>query len=211
MDQRQRASKILKTLEKEFPEAKTSLKAKNPYEFLISVILSAQCTDKRVNQETPKLFSRWPNAKALAQAKPKEVEKVIKPLGFFRNKTKSIIGCAKGLVEKHGGRVPSERKNLEALPGVGRKTANVVLGNIFDQPALAVDTHVMRISKRLGLTKQKSPEKIEIDLCKIIPKKKWALTTNLLILHGRKTCKAPKPRCTSCSVSSLCAYYKSKD
>jgi len=208
MTLKQRASKMLSILGREFPEAQSALKAKNHFEFLISVILSAQCTDKRVNQTTPALFLRWPDPKNLAVARPKDVEGVIKPLGFFRNKTKSIIGCAKGLVESHGGRVPKDRESLEALPGVGRKTASVVLGNIFGVPALAVDTHVKRVSKRIGLTKSTNVKKIEEDLCKLIPNKKWAQTTNLLILHGRKTCKAPNPRCPECPITFLCDYYQ---
>ena len=164
MEIKQRASKIIKILHQEFPDAKSALKSKNPFEFLVAVILSAQCTDERVNKTTPELFEKWPTPKQLASAKVSDVEKVVKPLGFFHNKTKSIMGCAKGLVEKHGGNVPDKREALESLPGVGRKSASVVLGNIFHQPALAVDRHVMRVSKRIGLTKKSDPEKIEEDL-----------------------------------------------
>lgn len=208
MEIKQRASKIIKILQQEFPNAKSALKSQNPFEFLVAVILSAQCTDERVNKTTPGLFGKWPTPKHLASAKVSDVEKVVKPLGFFRNKTKSIMGCAKDLVERHGGNVPDKREALESLPGVGRKTANVVLGNIFHQPALAVDRHVMRVSKRIGLTKKSNPEKIEEDLCKIIPKQHWALTTNLLVLHGRKTCKAPKPLCQQCRIASFCDYFR---
>lgn len=204
---KEKAQKIINILEKDFPDAKPALGAKNPFQFLIAVILSAQCTDKRVNATTPLLFNRWPDAKSLSNARSGEVEGVIRPLGFFRSKTKSIIGCSKGIVEKFGGTVPKERDDLESLPGVGRKTASVVLGNIFGIPALAVDTHVRRVSKRIGFTGSTNVERIEKDLCKLIPKSKWALTTNLLILHGRKTCKAPRPLCPQCPIKPLCSYY----
>lgn len=204
---KEKANKIINILEKEFPDAKPALKARNPFQFLIAVILSAQCTDKRVNETTPLLFKRWPDAKALANAKVGEVEGVIHPLGFFRSKTKSIIGCSKGVSERFGGRVPEKREDLESLPGVGRKTASVVLGNIFGVPALAVDTHVKRVSKRIGFTDSTNVVRIEEDLCRLIPKSKWALTTNLLILHGRKSCKAPRPLCPQCPIKHLCNYY----
>lgn len=204
---KQKAQRIINILGNEFPDAKSALKAKNPFQFLIAVILSAQCTDKRVNVTTPLLFKKWPDAKALANAKVKEVEGVIRPLGFFRNKTRSIVGCSKGLVEKFGGRVPRVREDLESLPGVGRKSASVVLGNIFGVPALAVDTHVKRVSKRIGFTDSTDVVKIEEDLCKVIPKTKWTSVTNLLVLHGRKTCKAPRPLCPQCSIRKLCNYY----
>lgn len=204
---KQKALKILNILEKAFPVAKPALKAKDNFQFLIAVILSAQCTDKRVNETTPLLFKRWPDAKSLGLAEVGEVEGVIRPLGFFRSKTKSIIGCSKGLVESFEGRVPGEREGLESLPGVGRKTASVVLGNIFGVPALAVDTHVKRVSKRIGLTDSTDVLKIETDLHKLIPKAMWAKTTNLLILHGRKTCKARKPLCENCPINKLCDYF----
>ncbi|OGQ35912.1 MAG: endonuclease III [Deltaproteobacteria bacterium RIFCSPHIGHO2_12_FULL_43_9] len=202
-----KANKILNILNKEFHDAKPALKAKSTFQFLIAVILSAQCTDKRVNATTPLLFKKWPDAGSLALAKVGDVEGVIRPLGFFRSKTRSIIGCSKGLVERFGGRVPGNRDDLESLPGVGRKTASVVLGNIFGVPALAVDTHVKRVSKRIGFTNFTDVVKIEDDLCRVIPKAKWALATNLLILHGRKTCKAPRPLCPQCHIKGLCNYY----
>jgi endonuclease III len=150
---KEKTNKIINILSKEFPDAAPALKAKNTFQFLIAVILSAQCTDKRVNATTPLLFKNWPNAKLLSRARQSEVERVIRPLGFFRSKSKSIIGCSRGLVEKFKGIVPKDRVALESLPGVGRKTASVVLGNIFGVNALAVDTHVKRVSKRIGFTK----------------------------------------------------------
>lgn len=202
-----KARRVINILENEFPAAKPALTHKDSFQFLIAVILSAQCTDKRVNQTTPILFKRWPDAKALKSAKQSQVERVIHSLGFFRSKSKSIIGCSKGLVDNFGSKVPRDRGDLESLPGVGRKTASVVLGNLFGIHALAVDTHVKRVSKRIGFTKSTNVLRIEEDICKYVPKLKWALTTNLLILHGRKTCKARKPLCPVCPIKNLCNYY----
>ena len=198
------ALKDLRILEREYPNPTTALQYRNPYELLIAVILSAQCTDERVNMTTPALFARYPSPRDLAAAKPHDVEKLIKSCGFFRMKTKSIIGAARALAEQYDGVVPEQREALEALPGVGRKTASVVMANAFAEPALAVDTHVFRVSHRLGLTLGKTPRAVEDDLTALLPKRKWGNATHWLILHGRKICKAPVPRCGECPLNSLC-------
>ena len=194
----------LRILEREYPNPTTALKYRNPFELLIAVILSAQCTDERVNMTTPALFSRYPAPRDLAAAKPHDVEGMIKSCGFFRMKTKSIIGAARALAEQYAGEVPQQREALEALPGVGRKTASVVMANAFAEPALAVDTHVFRVSHRMGLTLGKTPRDVEDDLTALVPKRKWANATHWLILHGRKICKAPVPRCGECPANALC-------
>lgn len=204
MTNSERAKKIAAKLKKEYPDAKTPLKHKNPLQLLIATILSAQCTDQRVNMVTPSLFAKYKNAKDFAGAKPAELEKIIRSTGFFKNKTKSIIGCCKDLVEKHGGRVPASLDQLVKLPGIGRKTANVVLGACFDIPGIVVDTHVKRLSNLLKLTKNSDPVKIEFDLMEIIPEKDWSLFSMLLIFHGRRICIARRPRCCECVINSLC-------
>ena len=195
---------IIKKLKKKYPEAKTSLAHRSPLQLLIATILSAQCTDERVNKVTPGLFKKYRSAEDFAKAKKSELEEMIRSTGFYKNKTKSIIGCAKGLVEKHGGRVPPSLDELVKLPGIGRKTANVVLGACFDIPGVVVDTHVKRLSNRLGLTKNQDPEKIEQDLMKIVPEKEWNLFSLLLIFHGRNICKARKPECCKCIIDKEC-------
>ena len=199
------APKTLARLGKQHPTAHCELDFRSPFELVCSVVLSAQTTDANVNKATPALFARFPDAKALAAVEPIEVEPLVSTLGFFRMKSKSLVGLARTLVEKHGGEVPQTMDELVALPGVGRKTANVVLGVLWNKPeGVVVDTHVMRLSQRLGWTKNTDPEKIEKDLCKILPRKEWDHTGHVLIFHGRRCCFARKPECEKCSVSDVC-------
>jgi endonuclease-3 len=191
----------LAVLERTYPNAVTALEFGNPFELLIAVILSAQCTDARVNLTTPFLFARYPDPAALAAADQADVEGIIKSCGFFRMKAKNIIAAARGLVASHGGRVPREREALEALPGVGRKTANVVLSVAFEEAAFAVDTHVFRVSHRLGLTLATTPRGVEDDVTKLVPREQWRHAHHWLILHGRAICKAPIPHCGDCPVT----------
>jgi endonuclease III len=187
------------------PEARCELDHVNPFQLLCATVLSAQTTDVAVNKVTPKLFARYPDAKSLAAAKAPSVERIVGSLGFFRQKAKAIMGLSKMLVEHHGGAVPGTLDELVKLPGVGRKTANVVLGVAFNAPeGVVVDTHVQRISQRLGWTKNKEPEKIEKDLCKLLPREDWAIASHLLIFHGRRICFAAKPNCEGCGVNDLC-------
>ena len=189
----------------EYPDATTALDWENPMELLVATILSAQTTDVRVNAVTPNLFARYPTAADLAAADPAELEEVIRPTGFFRNKAKSLRGMAGALVEDHGGEVPRTMGELVALPGVGRKTANVVLGNAFGvDEGVVVDTHVRRLSNRLGFAAESDPEKIERDLMQTVPRRDWTVFSHLLILHGRSVCKARKPACADCVVNDLC-------
>jgi len=191
----------LAILEAAYPAAVTALDYRNPFELLVAVILSAQCTDARVNLTTPRLFAAYPDAAALAAADPVDVEVIIKSCGFFRMKAKNIVNAARALVAEHGGEVPREREALEALPGVGRKTANVVLSVAFEGPAFAVDTHVFRVAHRLGLTLGKTPRAVEDDVTRLIPSEKWRHAHHWLILHGRAICKAPTPLCSTCPVT----------
>ena len=192
-------------LESEYPDATTALDWENPLELLVATILSAQTTDVRVNAVTPNLFAKYPTAADYAAADPTELEEDIRPTGFFRNKAKSLRGMAGALVEDHGGEVPRTMDELVALPGVGRKTANVVLGNAFGiDEGVVVDTHVRRLSNRLGFTIENDPEKIEKDLMQAVPKRDWTVFSHLLILHGRSVCKARKPACADCIVNDLC-------
>lgn len=204
MNTTHRLKKIIAILKKEYPDAKTPLKHRNSFQLLIATILSAQCTDVRVNMVTPALFAKYKTPKDFAGAKSRELEKLIRSTGFYKNKTKSVIGCSKGIVEKHKGKVPASLEELVKLPGIGRKTANVVLGECFDIPGVVVDTHVKRLSNRLGLTENTNPEKIEQDLMKITPEKDWSNLSILLIFHGRRVCKARKPDCSNCSLCNLC-------
>jgi endonuclease III len=204
-DKRQRAGKIHRTIRKEFPRAKTALVHADPFQLLIATILSAQCTDERVNMVTPGLFARYPGPTAFAAVDQHELEAEIKSTGFFRMKAKNIIGCSRALAERFGGKVPQTLEELVTLPGVGRKTANVVLGQAYGiTSGVVVDTHVHRLSQRMGFTTEKTPEKIEVDLMDLFPKKDWIDVGSLLILHGRKTCNARKPKCGDCSVAELC-------
>jgi endonuclease-3 len=199
-----RVAAILALLDRRYPDASTALRFENPLQLLVATILSAQCTDARVNQVTPGLFARWPDAAALASAGRADLEEAIRSTGFFRNKAKSIHGCCRALVEEHGGEVPATMEALTALPGVGRKTANVVLGNAFGIPGLVVDTHVSRVSKRLGLTDETDAVKIEHALMPIVPRERWTIFSHWLILHGRQVCVARKPRCSICPLLPHC-------
>ncbi len=194
----------LAILERTYPHAVTALEYDSEFKLLVAVILSAQCTDARVNMITPILFAKYPAPQKLARAKPDDVEKIIKSCGFFRMKTKNIIACARDLVERFGGQVPHEREALESLAGVGRKTASVVMAAAFNEAALAVDTHVFRVSHRLGLTVGTTPRQVEEDVTKLVPQDKWGDASHWLILHGRQICKAPTPLCNRCPVNQLC-------
>ncbi len=202
---------ILEILDKLYPDAKCSLDFTNPLELLVATILSAQCTDERVNQVTRELFKKYRSAEDYAKASQEELEEDIRPTGFYKNKAKSLRKCCKALVEKFEGEVPADLDELVKLPGIGRKTANVVLGAAFNIPGIVVDTHVKRISQRLGLTREKDPVKIEFDLMKIIPKEKWTKFSHQLIYHGRAVCKARKPLCDQCALKEYCEYYRSKE
>lgn len=197
-------------LSEDFPDPKTELTYDGPFQLLAAVILSAQCTDQRVNQVTPALFAKYPDAKKLSQAKQKELEKIIHSCGFYRQKAKSLISMSKDIVEKFGGKVPETLEDLITLRGVGRKTASVVLNQAFDEPAIAVDTHVKRVAYRLGWTNEEDPVKVEFDLRELLDQKWWSLVNGLLILHGRRTCKARKPACEECRVRKYCRYYKTQ-
>ena len=198
------AHQELEILEKAYPTAVTALQYTNPFELLIAVILSAQNTDARVNLTTPLLFKAYPTPRELAEADPGTVEVMIKSCGFFRTKTKSIIGASQSIVAKHGGEVPMSREELEALPGVGRKSASVVLSVAFEDAAFAVDTHVFRVAHRLGLTLGRTPRQVETDVTRMVPRDKWRHAHHWLILHGRQICKAPVPNCGRCPVKSIC-------
>ena len=201
------AKKILAILEETYPDACVTLDFKNPFQLLIATILAAQCTDERVNQVTKGLFKRYPTSKAFAETDPIELEEAIRSTGFYRNKAKSITGCCKKLVEEFGGQVPQTMEALITLPGVWRKTANIVLGNSFSITAgIAVDTHVTRVANRLGLADSDKPEEIEAQLCRVVPKEKWTLLTHLLVFHGRAVCKARQPDCPRCPVRHLCPW-----
>jgi endonuclease III len=205
-----RVRAILKCLDEAYPAPTCALKHENAFQLLIATILSAQCTDERVNQVTATLFPKYPNAKAFAYANPAELEQEIRPTGFFRNKTKSVMGASKKIVEEFHGEVPKTMEELLTLPGVARKTANVVLGTAFGIAAgVVVDTHVQRLSERLDLTKNTDPKKIEQDLMKVIPRDRWILFSHQLIWHGRRVCQARKPRCVECNLERLC-YSKDK-
>ena len=203
---RKRAEEIYSVLIKEYPDAHCTLDYRNPYELLAATILAAQCTDERVNIVTPALFGKYADAGALAKAEPSKLEEMIRSTGFFRNKAKSLLQMAAAVVDKHGGEIPGTMEKLTALAGVGRKTANVVLGNCFGAPALIVDTHFKRLSVRLGFTREKNPAKIEDDLAKIIPEEKQTMWSHLMLFHGRNTCTARKPKCPECPIKNLCPY-----
>jgi endonuclease-3 len=204
-EKKRRARTIAKILAKTYPDAECALKHRSPYELLVATILSAQCTDERVNQVTPKLFERYPSPDRLATAKPADVEKIIQSCGFFRAKAKSLLGMAQGLCERHGGDVPRDLDALTQLPGVGRKTANVVLGTAYGLPTgVVVDTHVRRVSTRLGLTTNQNPEAIERDLATLLPRKEWIMFSHRVIWHGRRLCTARKPQCPACPLLAHC-------
>ena len=202
----QETREILKKLERQHPGADTELHYTTPYELLVATILSAQCTDERVNQVTPALFKRYPDAAALHKATTAELEPQIQSTGFFRAKSKSLAGMAAAVCERHGGAIPKTMDELTALPGVGRKTANVVLGHALGVPGLPVDRHVLRVSNRIGIARGDDPVVVEQQLCAAMPPQKWTLTSDTLILHGRRICK-PKPLCDRCAVRDQCLYY----
>ncbi len=207
----QKTLEIIAILEKKFPVAECALLHKTPWELLVATILSAQCTDKRVNQVTPQLFARFPDLNAFAEADLEDVEQAIKSTGFFRNKAKNIVACAQELARSHKGKLPQKLDQLIKLPGVGRKTASVILGTAFNKAeGIVVDTHVKRLAFRFGLTEETSPEKVEKDLMEIVPPKKWIAFAHLLILHGRSTCKARKPDCKICELNEICSYAQSQ-
>lgn len=203
---KKKVKEIIKTLSREIPDSRVALKFSNPLELLVSTILSAQCTDVKVNQVTNELFKKYRSAKDYSEADLKELEEYIRPTGFYRNKAKAIQRCCQELVSRFGGEVPKTLEELTTLPGVGRKTANVLLGNAFGIPGIVVDTHVKRVSQRIGLTMNSDPEKIEFDLMEIVPKNDWTQFSNLLIWHGRRTCVAKKPLCGECSIIKWCDY-----
>lgn len=202
--EKKRITDILRILHKNFPEAKTALKHSDAFELLIATILSAQCTDKQVNKVMKNLVKKYPSPYEYAYVNPIDLEADIKSTGFYKNKTKNIIACCKKLLEDFESKVPDNMEDLISLPGVGRKTASVVLANYFNIPAIAVDTHVNRVSRRLGLATEKKADKIEYELMKIIPKDEWIFLSNALILYGRNVCKSKKPDCLNCDFNKLC-------
>jgi endonuclease-3 len=204
MKKSESAAKVLDILQKEYPEARVTLDFKDPLQLLIATILAAQCTDERVNQVTGDLFKKYRKAEDYAKADLKGLEEQIRPTGFFRNKAKSLIGCCQELVRKFKGQVPQTLEELTSLPGVGRKTANIILGNAFGQQAIAVDTHVKRVTHRLGWAKSDDPDKIEFELMEVIPQNHWTLGCHQLVFHGRNVCMAKKPKCSLCPVARLC-------
>ena len=203
---RARARKIVRALKKAYPDAKIALDFRNPLELLVATILSAQCTDERVNVVTPALFEKYRTARDYAAADAAALEQDVRSTGFYRAKSRSIVGMAKALVDRHGGEVPRSRESLTELPGVGLKTANVILGNAFGEQAIAVDTHVFRVSQRLGLARSEDPHQIHDQLLDVLPKTELTLTTHLLQSHGRRCCAAKKPLCPACPVKTLCPW-----
>ncbi|MBL0211240.1 MAG: endonuclease III [Holophagaceae bacterium] len=198
----------LKTLQDDlaraYPDAKCALDHRDPFQLVVATVLSAQCTDSRVNVTTPGLFARYPDPESLAKAKPAELESLIRSTGFYHNKAKNLLGLANALLARHSGKVPKDAAELAALPGVGQKTANVVLANAFGVPALAVDTHIFRVARRLGLSAARTPEKVEVDLCRLFPREDWIELHHQLIFHGRRCCEARKPDCGNCPALRLC-------
>ncbi len=203
---KKRVNKILKTLRKTYPDVKTALRHRSTLQLLVATILSAQCTDKRVNEVTTTLFEKLRTAQDFARVRLEDLEEMVRPTGFYRNKAKSIKACCNVLLEKHQGKVPKNMDDLIQLPGIGRKTANVVLGSAFGVPGIVVDTHVKRVSKRLGLTEKTDPVKIEFDLMGLIPKKDWIAFSHEMVWHGRALCTARKPKCPACPLRELCDY-----
>ncbi len=196
--------KVLDILQKEYPDARVTLDFKDPLQLLIATILAAQCTDERVNQVTKDLFKKYRKASDYARADLKTLEGEIRSTGFFRNKAKSIIGCGRALEEKFNGQVPRTLEELTSLPGVGRKTANIILGNAFGRQAIAVDTHVKRVTHRLGWAQSDDPDKIEFELMEVIPQNRWTLGCHQIVFHGRRVCTAKNPQCPTCPVAKLC-------
>jgi len=200
------AAEVVRALTSLYPDAHCELQFTNPFQLLIAVILSAQCTDKTVNKVTPELFARFPDAASLAAAEASELESIIKPTGFFRNKAKAIRSAASDIVTRFGGRVPETLDELIQLHGVGRKTANVVLGECFGTPGVVTDTHVLRLSKRIGLAATQDPEKLERELMALIDRDEWTMFSHRLIWHGRRVCNARKPECRRCGLATLCKF-----
>ncbi|MDR4493827.1 MAG: endonuclease III [Nitrospirales bacterium] len=199
-----RAKRILKTLEARMPTVRVELDSSTPLELLMATILSAQCTDERVNQVTPRLFAKYRTADDYGRAVPEELEALIRSTGFYKSKAKHLMGCGKAIHERFGGKVPGKMEDLTSLPGVGRKTANVILGSYFGQPAIVVDTHVKRVSNRLGFTMSQDPDRIELDLQKLFPEAKWTSGAQRLLLHGRYVCQARIPQCGKCVIEHDC-------
>ncbi|WP_394940808.1 endonuclease III [Psychromicrobium sp. YIM B11713] len=204
---KRRARRINRTLAEQYPYAHAELDFRNPFELLVATVLSAQTTDVRVNQTTPQLFARYPDPLSLAQAEPLELEEVIRPTGFFRAKAKSLIGLATRLVDEYDGEVPGELAALVTLPGVGRKTANVVLGNAFGVPGITVDTHFGRLSRRFGWTESEDPVQVEQDVAALIEPSEWTMLSHRVVFHGRRVCHSRKPACGACAVAALCPSY----
>ena len=205
-NKKKRVTKILRHLRRAYPDAVCALYFRTPWELLVATVLSAQCTDKLVNQVTPALFKRYPDVRTFAAARSCDVEKMIHSAGFYRNKTKNILGAAQTILRRFGGEVPARMEDLVTILGVGRKTANVVLGNAFGIPGIAVDTHMIRVNRRLGLTLNTDPVKIERDLMALVPRKNWTEYSHLIIRHGRARCVARKPDCPNCEIRSLCPF-----
>ncbi len=208
---RARAKKVFERLSKAYPDAECSLEHGDPLELLVATILSAQCTDERVNKTTPALFKRFKTAKDFATAPQKELEKYIQSCGFYKNKATNIIGACKKIVDEHGGKVPGTLEELVELSGVGRKTANVLLGTVFGVPGVVVDTHCGRLARRLGFTKHEDPTKVEHDLMKVWPQEIWSLYSHLFVYHGRAVCFARGPKCSACPVRELCPFPDSRE
>ena len=206
LDRQDRLKAIAKTLLRTMPTPKMELDHRSPWELLVATILSAQCTDQRVNQVTPPLFGRYPGPTELAAAKLPELEQLIRSTGFYKNKAKHLLACGKAVTEQFNAQVPQTMEELITLPGVGRKTANVILGNAYGQPGIVVDTHVKRVAKRLALTKSDNPERVEEDLQQLMPKSQWTVVSQRLLLHGRYICLARKPRCSACPVYQQCSW-----
>lgn len=206
LDRQGRLKAIAKALQRTMPTPKMELDHRSPWELLVATILSAQCTDQRVNQVTPPLFGRYPGPTELAAAKLPELEQLIRSTGFYKNKAKHLLACGKAVTERFNGQVPQTMEELITLPGVGRKTANVILGNVFGQPGIVVDTHVKRVAKRLALTTSDNPERVEEDLQQLMPKSQWTAVSQRLLLHGRYICLARKPRCGTCPVYQQCSW-----
>ncbi|MBO8168992.1 MAG: endonuclease III [Thermoanaerobacteraceae bacterium] len=208
MSQDVRSGEILKLLEREYPDARTALNFETPFQLLVATILSAQCTDKRVNQVTSKLFAEFPTVHDIARLTPEELARWIQSCGLYRNKSRNIVAAARKIIAEFDGQVPQTREELMSLPGVGRKTANVILSNAFQKPALAVDTHVFRVANRLGLASSSTTLGTEKELQQVIPREKWGQAHHWLINHGRKVCKARKPLCKDCVLTAYCQYYQ---
>jgi endonuclease-3 len=205
---RRKPAVLTEGLDRHFPDVEIALDYANPLELLMATILSAQCTDARVNQVTPALFNRYRTAADYAGADLRTLEDLIRPTGFFRAKARNMISASRILMEKYGGEVPRTMEELTGLPGVGRKTANVILGNCFNVPSIVVDTHVRRVSRRLGLTRHENPERIEEDLMKLLPRERWTRISHQILLHGRHVCVARKPHCSDCRLTAICDYFK---